>query len=54
VRRNRAARVPPADWNANAPGGFGQPTYRGAMPTDEQPPAGVPEEHLPADYEQEP
>jgi hypothetical protein len=52
LRRNRAARVPPAAWepDVNAPGGFGQPSYRGAMPTDEQPPATVPEEELPAEY----
>jgi hypothetical protein len=52
VRRNRAARVPPAGWehDMNAPGGFAQPSYRGAMPTDEQPPATVPEEELPAEY----
>jgi hypothetical protein len=52
VRRNRAARVPPAasEHDMNAPGGFSQPSYRGAMPTDVQPPATVPEEELPAEY----
>jgi hypothetical protein len=53
LRRNRAARVPPEGWahDVNAPGGFGQPGYRGAMPTDEQPPPAVPEEEqMPADH----
>jgi hypothetical protein len=45
--------VATADWNVNGPGGFGQPSYRGAMPTDEQPSAAVPEEQLPADHDQE-
>jgi hypothetical protein len=45
VRSNRAARAAAspgyADRNRNVPGGFEQPAYGGAMPTDSRPPATV-------------
>jgi hypothetical protein len=55
VRANRGARAgePSAGRDVNQPGGFGQPAYGGAMPTDAQPPSTPARGQAPAEYEYE-
>jgi hypothetical protein len=57
VRANRASRASApgaaAERNVNAPGGFGQPGYGGAMPTDQKQPETPDRGQGPADAEDE-